>query len=162
MLNATSGNAGFVGGDFGIAGAGAEASVGEDGATLGAQASVLQGGVRFGENDPARANDTQVRIGVGLGGGGGGRLHWTDTDGDGSREYGFGADIGPVSFDLRSEDPLGAALSPAAHLVGEEAGLIDADTNLTNASLTTAADAWNHLTGQRAGDRTPQAGKEPD
>lgn len=96
VFNAGSGDAGVVGGDFGIAAAGAEATLGGDGASLGAGASVLQGGVRFGENDAERANDTQLRVGAGMGVGASGRLHWTDTDGDGRREYGVGGDVGPL------------------------------------------------------------------
>ena len=87
-------------------GAGFDAWVNPDkGANLGASAYLVQGSVTGG-NIGTGARDEEARIGLGAGVGGAGRLHWEDADGDGRREYGFGADIGPVSFDLRTEDPL--------------------------------------------------------
>lgn len=88
--------------------ASAEASIGENGATLGAGATAVGVDGHLGNFDASRNNDTQVRAGVSANVGAAGRLHWGDSDGDGQREYGIGADIGPLSFDIKSEDPLGA------------------------------------------------------
>lgn len=78
------------------------------------------------------ATDRESRIGVGAGVGAAGRLHWADADGDGNREYGFGADIGPVSFDVRSEDPVRDFI-PGVGMVSDLLG-VDQGTNITNAA----------------------------
>ncbi|HEY1293150.1 MAG TPA: hypothetical protein VGJ60_08730 [Chloroflexota bacterium] len=84
-------------------GAEAEATVGKDGAGLGAQASLGEAAVTAGPLSSKRADDVQARVGVSYGGGAAARLHWSDDDGDGVREYGFGIDYGPLSMDLKSE-----------------------------------------------------------
>lgn len=123
----------MAGADMGIFDASAEASIGQDGASLGAGANVIDGAVRLGNFDAGRANDASLRIGAGLGVGAGGRLHWGDKDQDGHREYGFGADVGPVSFDLKTEDPLATVLPGASGLIGlgQASGLVGRDFNLT-------------------------------
>lgn len=127
-----------IGAEMQIFNAGAESTIGEDGASFGLGAGVISGAARFGQNTADRNNDRQFRIGGGLGVGGAGRLHWSDTDGDGQREYGFGADIGPVSFDYKSEDPVADLLTlpfggPGVMLGLEEMGVLPKDFNLTNA-----------------------------
>jgi hypothetical protein len=90
----------------------AEASVGKDGATLGAQASLGGAAITGGGGlSSKRADDEQSRFGLGAGVGLAGRLHWSDEDKDGVREIGFGLDVGPLSLDARSEklDPFAAA-----------------------------------------------------
>jgi len=134
-----------IGGEMGIFDAAAEASIGQDGATLGAGASVIDGALRLGSNNKDRANDTTLRIGAGFGVGAAGRLHWGDTDQDGHREYGFGADVGPVSFDLKTEDPL---MTLASGLTGGLAsGLAPKDFNLTDTVTSGVSNAWSWLTG---------------
>lgn len=163
MFNAKTPEDYWLGGELGIFNANAEASVGEDGATVGAGANIIGGALRFGQNTADRANDSQVRIGAGLGVGGAGRLHWSDSDNDGHREYGFGADIGPISFDVKSEDPLMSALMLPVGGFGlqtllDETGVMPKDFNLTETvvgGISSAASAvgsgissaWNWLTG---------------
>jgi hypothetical protein len=86
----------------------ADASVGKDGASGGAQASLGDVAVTQGRLSNKRADDLQERFGVSAGVGGAGRLHWSDEDRDGVREYGFGFDAGPISLDFKSEklDPV--------------------------------------------------------
>ncbi len=127
----------WLGGEMGVFNANAEASVGQDGATVGAGAQVIGGAVRFGENTKDRANDSQVRLGASFGVGAAGRLHWSDSDNDGHREYGFGGDVGPISFDLKSEDPLmSLAMLPVGGLglqtLLDETGIMPKDFNLTD------------------------------
>ena len=96
------------------------------GANVGATAYLLQGAVQGGNIGTGSA-DSEARIGAALGVGAAGRLHWADSDGDGNREYGFGADIGPLTFDVKSEDPV-ADFIPGMGLVR---GLTGSE-NLTN------------------------------
>jgi hypothetical protein len=85
-------------------GADAEASLNPDrGAQVGAGAYIVQGAVEGGYNNRDTQHGVSGRIGAGAGVGAAGRLHWADEDGDGVREVGLGADIGPVSFDVKSE-----------------------------------------------------------
>jgi hypothetical protein len=77
---------------------------GTDGFGLGAQASV--GGFNIGAGTRGTETDEYSKFGLSEGVGAAVRGNWGDTDGDGFREYGFGFDVGPVSVDMRSEDPL--------------------------------------------------------
>lgn len=61
--------------------------------------------------DAASDTDSSTRVGLSEGIGMGFRLHHGDADHDGRKEYGFGFDAGPLSFDTKSEDPLRTALS---------------------------------------------------
>jgi hypothetical protein len=83
---------------------GVEGKAGFDhrGAAYGGGAYTAQGAVTAG-NLGSGKHDTEARVGGGAGIGWGGRLHWDDADNDGRREWGFGADVGPVSFDIRTE-----------------------------------------------------------
>lgn len=103
------------GADGGVFNASAEASIGSDGLTIGAGASVIDGAVTLGgfNKDDSWA-DSQIRGGLGYGMGFGGRLHWGDSDGDETQEMGFGFDFGPASFDFKTE-----ALGNAAGAVGD-------------------------------------------
>ena len=109
----------------------------EQGAGLGAGAYFAQAAVTAGDIG-TDSNDSEARFGVGAGVGAGGRLHWADADGDGYREYGFGADIGPVSFDVRSEDPV-QDLVPGARMVGNMLGYEGNMTEAVGNGLSTAA-----------------------
>jgi hypothetical protein len=98
----------------------------ENGANVGATAYWAQAALTGG-NIGTGAADSEGRIGLAAGVGAAGRLHWGDADGDGNREYGFGADIGPLTFDVRSEDPV-ADFIPGMGLVRDLTG----SENLTN------------------------------
>jgi hypothetical protein len=99
---------GDVSGDYGGYSASYEANVGSDGATIGVQGNAGDGSVTRGGPPSKDSNtDEQTRFGLSVGEGGAGRLHWGDADKDGYREYGFGVDVGPLSYDFKSEDPTG-------------------------------------------------------
>ncbi len=103
----------------------------QQGANVGATAYLAQAAITAGDIG-TDATDSEARIGLAAGVGAAGRLHWDDADGDGNREYGFGADIGPLTFDVRSEDPVRdfiPGLDTAASLFG-----VDQGTNITNAA----------------------------
>ncbi|MFN0246710.1 MAG: hypothetical protein ACKV2T_07360 [Kofleriaceae bacterium] len=76
---------------------------GEDGLTrrtesAGASANAIEGSLTAG-NDAGG-----VRFGLSHGGGAAARRHMVDIDGDGEMEMnGFGLDVGPVSFDVKSD-----------------------------------------------------------
>ena len=80
---------------------------GTGGFNFGAQAGV--GGVNLTTGPRGSDADESTKIGVSEGVGAAARGYWGDNDGDGMREYGFGFDVGPASFDLKTEDPLRAA-----------------------------------------------------
>jgi hypothetical protein len=66
-------------------------------ASFGAQANIASIAGTLG------TEEHNARFGVSAGVGLAGRAHYGDADGDGVRELGFGADFGPVSFDVKSE-----------------------------------------------------------
>jgi hypothetical protein len=120
-----------VGADIGLGTANAEASLNPDtGLALGAQYNVIEGSISGGTKDTKSDIDEWARFGMSLGGGAGVRAHWGDEDKDGTRSYGFGADIGPFSFDVKSEDPMRTAMR-----LGGGAGIVPMlpKDNLTNA-----------------------------
>jgi len=86
-----------------------EASIGKDGATLGASASLGDVAATFGRPSEDSGTDSQVRLGTGAGIGLTGRLHWSDEDRDADREYGFGVDLKFIAVDVKTE---------ALHVVG--------------------------------------------
>ena len=125
-------------------GADAHAWVNPDkGASAGASAYIVQGSGTVG-NIGHGNHDSEARFGLGAGVGAAGRLHWADEDGDGLREYGFGADIGPFSFDVKTEDPARAGLNMLTLGTG---GLIaDAlgyEGNMTQDIGNAASSAWD-------------------
>lgn len=77
----------------------------DDGLSAGAQANYLEGSITAGTTGTGDT-DEEGRVGLSAGGGGAGRVHWGDRDGDGLPEYGVGFDAGPVSVDVKTEDPL--------------------------------------------------------
>jgi hypothetical protein len=95
-----------VGADVGVGTANAEANIGSDGFAIGAQANIAEGSISGGNKNPESDTDEWARFGLSLGGGLALRGHGGDEDKDGTRSYGFGADIGPFSFDIKSEDPV--------------------------------------------------------
>lgn len=76
---------------------------GESGFGVGAQASV--GGFNVGGGTTGTDVDEYGKVGLSEGVGAAVRGSWGDTDGDGFREYGGGIDAGPLSVDMRTEDP---------------------------------------------------------
>lgn len=129
-------NGGKVSGDMEAFTASAEASIGDDGATLGAQATLVGGSMtlgNFGNKNAAGknlTNESTMRLGLSEGVGAAGRLHWGDTDKDGQREYGFGFDAGPVSMDLKTEDPARLALASVLGGVAGPGGIYAVDKGL--------------------------------
>jgi len=123
-----------------VATGGGELSFGENG--IRAQAGVSMGGYEgtLGEIDKKSKNDEVLRVGLDVGLSGGARLHWGDTDGDGKREYGFGVDIGPLSADIKTEDPVRTFARPA---LGPGASLFP-DENLTDAVGKLGADFYGY------------------
>lgn len=91
--------------DAGVLRANAAMEAGENGFSVGATASIIEGGVTLGDSTPDASDnmDTSVRLGAAAGLGFSARGHWADSDRDGVPESGFGFDIGPVSMDVRSE-----------------------------------------------------------
>jgi hypothetical protein len=150
---------GLVSGDIGAFTAGAEASAGTNGATLGATANIVEGSITMGNFTNSSNNQSNMRLGLSAGVGAAGRLHWGDSDGDRHREYGFGFDAGPVSFDYKTEDPLrtGAAavlggIAGPGGIYAVDKGLewLMGDTNMTDkaweygkAGYGAARDAYN-------------------
>lgn len=85
-------------------------SISSDGINTGASLNIESEGLEYNSSDPLRADDRIVKFGAGVSFPpiwkiGGGRVHWSDDDRDGHREYGFGIDAGPISFDYKTEQP---------------------------------------------------------
>jgi hypothetical protein len=137
------GSGGHYGGlDVDVLGAGVEASLNMDkGATVGASAYVAQAKGTLGNIGTTVGGDSEVGFGLAYGVGAAGRLHWEDADNDGYREYGFGFDAGPVSFDYKGEDPL-------RDLMGVSCPGILGDSNLTHSAADVAdfaGDTWDSV-----------------
>ncbi len=147
MFNATTGDGGKIGADGGVFGANYEASWGNDGATLGAGAYIIQGATRLGEINKNKTNDEQLRLGVGYGPGIGGRLHWGDKDKDGFPEYGFGFDVGPISMDLKTEDPLRTLLKIQPLGINKETNLTSSATK----SVKGIVNDWREMRDRQGG-----------
>lgn len=97
-----------IGVEGGLGTASAEASVGNDGLSIEAQLNAAEGAVTLGNFTKDSNVDHQLRLGLSAGPGIAGRLHWGKQDGQ--RAYGFGFDAGPVSMDLKTEDPVGEVI----------------------------------------------------
>jgi hypothetical protein len=157
---------GAVSGDVGAGTFGLDASYNPDlGMSAGAQANIVEGSMTFGnftgEGDTA---EESLRLGASVGEGAAARVHWGDTDNDQHPEYGFGFDAGPVSADIKTEDPLrtmakGAAtgmlapLGPAAYAapwlmenVLPEGNLTDTAGEYAGAASHAASSAWDWAT----------------
>jgi hypothetical protein len=87
----------YIGTEFDLLRASGDASVGSDTAALGVSANVVDGAVTLG------SQKNNLRLGASIGLGLGGRLHYGDADKNGIPELGVGADVGPFSFDVKSE-----------------------------------------------------------
>jgi hypothetical protein len=97
-------DSGYVAVDVGAGSAAAEASIGDDGFTLGAGVNYAEGSVT--SSTTGTDHDESTRVGLSAGPSFGVRGHWGDKDGDGIPEYGGGIDLGFFSMDAKTEDPL--------------------------------------------------------
>jgi hypothetical protein len=104
-------------GDAAAGTASVDASVSDETISFGAQANVGEGSLTLGTSGTKRDDgsdsdlDQTFRFGVSEGGGLAGRIHFGDADKDGNPEIGVGADVGFVSFDVKTEDPLRTGLA---------------------------------------------------
>ena len=112
-LETTFGEHGMFAMDFGGPDAGFNGSHNKNVTQSGISANLASASMTVGTKGTDR--DESLRLGVSAGEGASWRLHHGDKDGDGRNEYGFGMDVGPASFDFKTEDPVHAALmaSPA-------------------------------------------------
>ena len=99
----TPGPGAYVHGDASGAAFDVSSYAGESGFGFGAQASVA--GFNVGGGTTGTDVDEYNKVGLSEGVGAAVRGSWGDTDHDGFREYGGGLDLGPVSVDMRTEDP---------------------------------------------------------
>ncbi len=131
-------NAGFEGNGPNVS---ADMNVGEDGAAVGLQGTLADAAVTL-DNIGTSSHDQLGRFGLSEGVGAAGRLHWGDKDKDGYHEFGLGADLGPFSFDVKSEDPLRDLMGPLGG-IADLAGVSFADNkgnnNWTHAAWDTAS-----------------------
>jgi hypothetical protein len=96
------------GAELGVNEGALQAYAGESGAALGVQANILSGA--FIRGTAGTDIDEVTRVGASLGEGAALRGHWGDDDRDGNTEWGFGFDVGPLSMDFKTEDPVFSAL----------------------------------------------------
>jgi hypothetical protein len=140
---------------------GHDVSIGTDGFTVGGGATLVGGSVTVGQPTADSHLDEQRRLGLSAGPSLAARGHWGDKDDDGYREYGIGADIGFVSLDYKTEDPVRAGLNMAlmsnpftmALAPGLETFATATDTNFTDvagdavsAAGTGIGNAWDWAT----------------
>lgn len=83
--------------------ASADAWIGSDGFSLGAGLTGIGAATSMPAFTAADDNETHAAGGLSWNMGLGLRGHWDDSDGDGARELGFGFDLGPLGFDVKSE-----------------------------------------------------------
>jgi hypothetical protein len=72
---------------------------------VGAQANLASVALSHENSNSDSSWDSSFKLGASEGIGAGLRLHHGDKDKDGAKEYGFGYDFGPVSFDYKTEKP---------------------------------------------------------
>jgi hypothetical protein len=128
------GPGGYVHGDVAGPSADLSAYAGDGGFALGAQASVA--GFNVGAGMTGTETDEYGKFGLSEGVGAAGRGYWGDTDGDGFREYGVGVDAGPVSVDLRTEDPFRTGVRMAANTALPGIGGLIADRSIDPGNFT--------------------------
>jgi hypothetical protein len=137
-------------GDVAAGTASVEASISDQGLAVGAQANAAEASATVGSTGTGD-QDQSVRFGVSEGVGMAGRVHWGDADKDGNPEYGVGADFGPVSFDVKTEDPLRMAFQNSGGPITQAASELY-DGNMTNDAMSAAADAGQEIGGWFSGD----------
>jgi hypothetical protein len=146
-------------GDVAAGTANADASVTSDGISVGLGANAGEGSLTFGTSGSDSDLDTTTRVGLSEGVGLAGRIHFGDADKDGTPEIGVGADIGPVSFDVKSEDPARLGLGLMGAATGGVGVLATAlgpagptnDTNVTKSITGAAVEAFGALSGALEG-----------
>ena len=79
-----------------------------DGASFGSTFAAYQEAYSLNSANPNSDGDEHLRVGGSAGLGLELRTHWSDEDGDGRPEVGGGFDLGPVTLDYKTEDPVGA------------------------------------------------------
>jgi peptidoglycan hydrolase-like protein with peptidoglycan-binding domain len=121
----------FLKGDAAVGSVSADAAMNAEGLAVGAQANLGEASATFGTRGTGD-QDESVRLGVSRGVGLAGRVHWDDADKDGNPEYGVGADVGALAFDVKTEDPLRTAFQNSAGPLTQGAAELY-DGNMTNA-----------------------------
>lgn len=154
---------GEVSGDVGAGTASLDASINPDqGFSVGAQANLVEGSMTLGNFTGGDNAEESLRFGLSAGEGAALRGHWGDSDSDEHREYGFGFDFGPVSADIKTEDPVRTAikagvmgnpfLAPMSPLLGllPEGNMTDTAGEYAgaawDATSSAASGAWDYLT----------------
>jgi hypothetical protein len=126
-----------VKGDKATGTASAEATVGENGLSIGMQANAGEASATVGTTGTGDRDET-TRFGLSEGVGLAGRVHWGDSDKDEIPEYGVGADFGPVSFDVKTEDPLGTGMRIMSASRGGMVIPPSSDSNMTLEAMAAA------------------------
>jgi hypothetical protein len=124
-----------VGAYFGVESSLADASLDasyDEGGTIGAGLQANAASAALYGGTTGTKHDEHVRVGLSIGEGAAGRVHFGDRDDDGRNEYGFGFDAGPVSMDLKTEDPVRKAVQMAT------LGLVGTDYDPDRANWTDA------------------------
>ena len=120
--------------DGGLAGANYDFSVGDDGFATGTGTFYAQRTGSVGNISSKDKNDERLRLGGSWGVGFGFRANKSDKDKDNIPEYNYGFDLGPLSFDMSTEDPLltllKAGIAPLGW--GLDWSTSDENTNLTH------------------------------
>jgi hypothetical protein len=134
-----------------LAGPGANAKWQANENTSEAGASARGGSIAVTAQTTGTDHDEAARLGYSHGAGAAARFHYGDTDGDGRREYGFGLDVGPVTFDVKTEDPartglhsMTGPLSPLADVALEQMG-VDTSKNLTDQAVDKAGETYTDV-----------------
>ncbi len=144
--------------DIGAFSASDEASITDEGLSVGSQANIIEGSITAGTKDANSDTDETMRVGLSLGEGAAGRVHWGDADKDGNREYGAGFDFEFISVDVKTEDPLRTAMKLGAQdPLSRAAREFLPEENLTKKAMDAAAGA-----GEAVRDLGAQAGEAYD
>jgi hypothetical protein len=97
----------------------AGATINRSTAAIGAQANLIEGALTGAGR--LWGDDHMIRGGASYGAGLAGRVHYGDDDSDGIPELGFGFDLGPATFDIKSET-LGRGYNWLRRQLGSAAG----------------------------------------
>lgn len=149
---------GSAGGE--VQGPGAWAGASDNGSTFEAGASAQVASAAANVGTTGTNSDENLKVGASEGVGAAARFHHGDADGDKRTEWGVGVDVGPVSVNLKTEDPLKTMATanpvtmPLAAAARAVQGAMGDDTNWTEAAgnaasavgdkaATTGAEAWD-------------------
>lgn len=134
---ATFNEGGVFSGDVGVGTASVEGTAGSSGVSVGAQANIAEfsgTASSIGKTEGGSNTEESIRVGLSEGVGLAGRLHFGDADKDKHREFGFGFDAGPLSVDVKSEDPLSTSLK----IMGAAQGGLGSMSGLGNSLISAA------------------------